>query len=112
MASLKECQNIHRLKLVTGVEISTRPVRTGGNEGKAVNSSRRIATAEPNRRAFCLSMAGKAYYCIMDNIVAYVNINDSGRDFYFEFDLDPDIDPDLDLDLEIINITYTLHQNT
>lgn len=62
-------ENLHLLKLVTGVEISTRPVRTGGKEGNAVNNSRRIATAEPNNRAFCLSMTGIACYRI-ENIVA------------------------------------------
>lgn len=37
-------RHIQRLKLVTGVEISTRPVRSSGSPGKSVNSaSRRMA---------------------------------------------------------------------
>jgi hypothetical protein len=49
-------RSIHLLKLVTGVDISTLPVRTGGKDGNAVNSSRRIAAADPKSRAFCLSI--------------------------------------------------------
>ena len=44
--------NSHRLKLVTGVDISTRPVRRSGSEGNAINSTNRRATAEPNRNSF------------------------------------------------------------
>ena len=45
------------MKLVTGVDISTRPVRRFGKDGKAVNNSNRTAAAAPKRRAFCLSTA-------------------------------------------------------
>lgn len=37
---------VHRLKLVTGVEISARPVRRFGRRGKAVNNKKRNAAAE------------------------------------------------------------------
>ena len=43
---------LHRLKLVTGVEISTRPVRRSGREGKAKKSMSRRAAAEVYRMAF------------------------------------------------------------
>lgn len=43
---------LHLLKLVTGVEISTRPVRRSGNEGNAVNKSNRRAAAAPKTKAF------------------------------------------------------------
>ena len=36
------------LKLVTGVDISTRPVRVAGRAGKAENSSKRTAAAAAN----------------------------------------------------------------
>lgn len=41
-----------RLKLVTGVEISTRPVRRSGSEGKPRKRRSRKAEAVPYRRAF------------------------------------------------------------
>jgi hypothetical protein len=50
-----------RLKLVTGVDISTRPVKRSGRPGKE-NSRRRTAAAAPNRAALRLStfmIAGK-----------------------------------------------------
>ena len=47
---------LHRLKLVTGVDISTRPVRSTGNEGKAKNKMSLRAAAELNRIAFRRSM--------------------------------------------------------
>jgi hypothetical protein len=62
--------NIRRLKLVTGVDISTRPVRIFGKDGKAVNKSSRIPAAEAKRRAFCLSIAGQNGYLEGRRIVA------------------------------------------
>ena len=47
---------IHLLKLVTGVEISTRPVSRSGNEGNAAKRSRRNAEAALNSKAFRRSM--------------------------------------------------------
>jgi len=44
---------IHLLKLVTGVDISTRPVRRFGKDGNAVKRSSLTAAAAPKRRAFC-----------------------------------------------------------
>jgi len=49
--------NLHLLKLVTGVDISTRPVRRSGRLGKVVNSNIRTAAAAPNSAAFRLSNA-------------------------------------------------------
>ena len=43
---------LRRLKLVTGVDISTRPVRRSGREGKAKKSMILRAAAEANRIAF------------------------------------------------------------
>lgn len=43
---------LHRLKLVTGVDISTRPVRRSGKEGKAKKSTSLRAAAEVKRVAF------------------------------------------------------------
>jgi len=40
---------VHRLKLVTGVDTSTRPPRRSGKAGKTVESSSRTAAAAPNR---------------------------------------------------------------
>lgn len=37
--------DLHRLKLVTGVDISARPVRRSGRGGKARNSRKRSAAA-------------------------------------------------------------------
>lgn len=37
------------MKLVTGVDISSRPVKVAGRPGKAVKRSRRTAAAEANR---------------------------------------------------------------
>lgn len=48
---------VHRLKLVTGVEISTRPVRRSGKEGNARKRTRRTAAAKPKSSAFCRSIA-------------------------------------------------------
>ena len=42
---------VHLLKLVTGVDISTRPVNRLGRPGKAVNNSRRRAAATTKRPA-------------------------------------------------------------
>ena len=47
---------LHRLKLVTGVDISTRPVRRLGREGKAKKSKSLRAVAEVKRMAFRRSM--------------------------------------------------------
>ena len=47
---------LHRLKLVTGVDISTRPVRRLGREGKAKNRTSLRAAAEVKRKAFRLSI--------------------------------------------------------
>jgi hypothetical protein len=41
------------LKLVTGVDTSTRPPRRAGRAGKTVNSSSLAAAAAPYRRSFC-----------------------------------------------------------
>lgn len=49
--------NKRLLKLVTGVEISTRPVKRSGNEGKLVNRSSLSAAAAPKSRAFRRSIA-------------------------------------------------------
>lgn len=49
-------ETLHLLKLVTGVEISTRPVNRSGRPGKEVNSRRRTAAAAPKSAAFRLSM--------------------------------------------------------
>ena len=43
---------LHRLKLVTGVDISTRPVRRSGREGKAKKRTSLRAAAEVKRVAF------------------------------------------------------------
>jgi len=45
-----------RLKLVTGVEISTRPVRRSGKDGRPKKRRRRIADADAKRTAFRRSM--------------------------------------------------------
>lgn len=42
----------HRLKLVTGVDISTRPVSRGGSEGNAKNRRSLRAAAEAYSRLF------------------------------------------------------------
>jgi hypothetical protein len=47
---------LHLLKLVTGVDISTRAVNRSGRPGKEVNSRIRTAAAAPNNVAFLLSM--------------------------------------------------------
>ena len=44
------------MKLVTGVDISTRAVRRSGRPGKPVKSSRRTAAAAANIVAFLLSI--------------------------------------------------------
>lgn len=49
-------KHIHLLKLLTGVEISTRPVRRSGKEGKPRKRSSRSAEAAPNNAAFRRSM--------------------------------------------------------
>ena len=56
LSSFDVARLVHLLKLVTGVEISTRLVRRVGKDGKTANSRRRTAAAEPNSSAFCLSM--------------------------------------------------------
>jgi hypothetical protein len=48
---------LHLLKLVTGVDISTRPVSKSGRLGKKVIKSRRTAAAAPKRAAFRLSIS-------------------------------------------------------
>lgn len=48
--------NLHLLKLVTGVEISTRAIIKSGRPGKPVKRSSRTAAAVPNRAAFLLSI--------------------------------------------------------
>lgn len=48
--------NLHLLKLVTGVDISTRPVNRSGRPGKEVKRRIRTAAAAPNNAAFLLSM--------------------------------------------------------
>ena len=50
-------QYAHLLKLVTGDDISTRPVRKSGREGKPAKSTRRIADAAPKRSNFRRSRA-------------------------------------------------------
>lgn len=49
--------SIHLLKLVTGVEISARPVRRSGSRGKAEKRKKRRAAAEPKSSTFRRSMA-------------------------------------------------------
>lgn len=44
------------MKLVTGVDISSRPVKVAGRPGKAVKSSKRTAAAEANRATVFLSI--------------------------------------------------------
>jgi hypothetical protein len=51
--SLGDC--IHRLKLVTGVDTSTRPASRPGRAGTKVKSSSRRAAAVAKRSAFCVS---------------------------------------------------------
>jgi hypothetical protein len=46
---------LHLLKLVTGVDISTRAVNKSGKPGKEVKRRRRTAAAAPNKAAFLLS---------------------------------------------------------
>jgi hypothetical protein len=46
-------EGAHRLKLVTGVETSTRPPRRIGNAGKTVNKTSLAAAAAPYRSSFC-----------------------------------------------------------
>lgn len=48
--------NIRLLKLVTGVEISTRPVRRSGKEGNPRKRNNRSAEAAPNNAVFRRSM--------------------------------------------------------
>ena len=43
---------VRLLKLVTGVDISTRPVRRSGNEGKAAKRTNRNSAAAPKRAVF------------------------------------------------------------
>jgi len=43
--------DVQRLKLVTGVEISTRPVNRSGNPGSSVKMASRRAAAPTNRAA-------------------------------------------------------------
>lgn len=52
----KELTAIHLLKLVTGVDISTRPVNRSGSPGKEVKRRRRRAAAAAKRPAFLLSI--------------------------------------------------------
>jgi hypothetical protein len=47
--------DIHLLKLVTGVDTSTRPARRLGRPGKTVNSRSRSAAAAPYSRTSCES---------------------------------------------------------
>ena len=59
--SNKQCavdlhEALHRLKLVTGVDISTRPVRRAGREGKAKKSTSLRTAAEVKRTPFLRSM--------------------------------------------------------
>ena len=49
-------EHIRLLKLVTGVDISTRPARRFGRAGKVKNRNKRRIVAEIYRRAFRLSM--------------------------------------------------------
>ena len=55
--ALREHEVLHRLKLVTGVDISTRPVRRLGREGKAKKRTSLRTAAEANRVAFRRSIA-------------------------------------------------------
>jgi hypothetical protein len=55
-------RGLHLLKLVTGVEISTRPVSRSGSPGKEVKMRRRTAAAAPKRAAFRLSRLILANY--------------------------------------------------
>ena len=54
---------LHRLKLVTGVEISTRPVNSTGSEGNAKNRNSLRAAAEAKSASFrfTMSMATQRY---------------------------------------------------
>jgi len=47
---------VRLLKLVTGVDISTRAVNKSGRPGNEVNSRKRTAAAAPNKVAFLLSI--------------------------------------------------------
>jgi hypothetical protein len=53
---------LRRLKLVTGVDISTRAVNRSGSPGKDVKRRNRTAAAAPNRAAFLLSMLIFKYF--------------------------------------------------
>lgn len=48
--------NLHLLKLVTGVDISTRAVIKSGRPGNPMKRRSRAAAAAPNKAAFLLSM--------------------------------------------------------
>jgi len=49
-------RDIHLLKLVIGVEISTRPVKNSGKDGKLRNSNNLSAAAAPKIITFRRSM--------------------------------------------------------
>ena len=67
MLVLTDRTNVHLLKLVTGVDISTRPVRRSGNEGKAKNRSSLRDVAEAKSRAFrrSITMIAFAIDCLL-----------------------------------------------
>jgi hypothetical protein len=50
-------RNIHLLKLVTGVDISTRPVNRSGSPGNEVKRRSRTAAAAPKSATFLLSIS-------------------------------------------------------
>jgi hypothetical protein len=52
---MRQQLNLHLLKLVTGVDISTRAVSKSGRPGNEVKSRSRTAAAAPKRAAFLLS---------------------------------------------------------
>jgi hypothetical protein len=59
---------VRRLKLVTGVDISTRPVRRFGKDGNVVNRSSLTAAAAPKRSTFCWSLAMISGYLVGGSI--------------------------------------------
>ena len=64
---------LRRLKLVTGVDISTRPVRRPGSEGKAKKQMSLITAAEVNRMAFrrSMTMMNVLFFFFLDLIMKW-----------------------------------------
>ena len=65
---------VRLLKLVTGVEISTLPVRNSGNAGKAKNRASRRRVAVPRRSALrsFLVIRGEPFFSVTNSIYSYI----------------------------------------